>query len=124
MAGGIITKHVKIWKWLLTVGIFIAYFNSRSYASGWDCQWRYLQENGQPVQGWQGDLDWYYFDADGLMQRGWQLIDEKWYYFYESGQMADGEVEIDGRKVQFNQGALLDPSNDEAHRKASYAGKG
>ena len=55
------------------------------------------------------------------MQRGWQLIGEKWYYFYESGQMADGEAEIGGRKVQFEQGVLIDPPNDEAHRKASYA---
>ena len=124
--GGIVTSKTKIWKWLLTASIFIICFSSRSYAAGWDCQWRYLQKNGQPVQGWQqlewqGDLDWYYFDPYGFMQRGWQLIGEKWYYFYESGQMADGEAEIGGRKVQFEQGVLIDPPNDEAHRKASYA---
>ncbi len=121
-----LTSKTKIWKWLFTASIFILCFSNRSYAAGWDCQWRYLQENGQPLQGWQqlewqGDLNWYYFDTNGFMQRGWQLIGEKWYYFYESGQMADGEMEIDGETAHFDQGALIDTLNDEAHRESSYA---
>ncbi len=61
------------------------------------------------------------FDSYGIMQSGWRLIGDAWYYFSESGQMADGENEIDGVQVWFENVALVDPYNDEAHRKASYA---
>ncbi|MFR5631480.1 MAG: transglutaminase domain-containing protein [Monoglobales bacterium] len=99
------------------------------YGDGWEKEWSFVQENGEKATGWQklewnGQFDWYYFDSEGIMQTGWHLIDEKWYYFYDSGEMADGTIELNGEQITFIDGAYVDISNDEAHRKASYAALG
>ena len=76
--------------------------------SGWlmtDGQYVYLDEDGDPVTGWQelnGKI--YYMDPEtGVMRTGWQEQDGKCYYLDpETGVMRTGWLEADGQRYYLN----------------------
>lgn len=66
-------------------------------------EWRYIGEDGKPVNGWftDGNVK-YYFTPNGVMVSGkWLQIEGKWYYFNDDGSLAVN-TKVSGYEVDEN----------------------
>ena len=92
----------------ITISQTYAADHQNGYWTWTDTGWKYYDENGNTLNGWQNLNGYtYLFNSDGGYTIGWYYNDEGYHYFNDEGHMLISWQTINGKRYYFNNRGII-----------------